>query len=79
MLGKVKTKVQVSEVVFKGREDKLKGKALDTPAETRRKVATAVPTEELNIMVSFHCLVQERELRSHLSCPQRKSEVNIKN
>lgn len=47
MLGKVKTKVQVSEVVFKGREDKLKGKALDTPAETRRKVATAVPTEEL--------------------------------
>lgn len=61
------------------RQGKFKGKILAASAITRKKVTRVVTTKELNIVVSPHCLVREREERSGLSHPQRKSEVNVKN
>ena len=61
------------------RQGKVKGKILAASAVTREKVTRVVTTKELNIVVSPHCLVREREEGSGLSHPQSKSEVNVKN
>lgn len=77
-LGKVKAEVHMSEVGCEQR-DKFKGKTRVTFAGKRKKVTRTVTTKLLNIMVASHCLTGGWEVRSGLICPQRKSEVNVKN